>query len=474
MSRLIKSILTIIIFGSASSMMAQYGSFGLTDARQLGLGNTYASNSRELYAAGKNPSLLAWHANDRRLDILFPSLSARAYNINTVTTFLNDFFAQKPLDIITSIDGRYIKKALESDGKLSLGLQIGFLAAGYTPNEKIGSFSFAMKDYIDAYLQLPTAIVEYNNGNHHLSDIYLDDFGFRSYWTRSYELSYGRMFKTNPESGVSAIYGGIGLKYITGFIFREIQFSGGGGYEDESGVLYATYNANSSSAFSDDINIGNAFEGQEIVSNVPFMSPVGKGFGFDAGVTVLLEPGVKLGISLTDAGLINWRGKTERTSVSGSIRIDSTLTIEDIDSIANSIVIDKQTSDHFKSHPPSAIHVGFSFMVDRFVKNFPGEMNVTVELHQGIANSIENPDQIRVALGLDWKPGRHWPVFLTGLSSALNSGMAWSVGLGYELKFLELYISSPNIIPKFENSDLQTLSLSMCWHFVKPKGEIKK
>lgn len=87
------------------SAEAQYGSFGLTDARQLAFGNTYASNSRELYAAGKNPSLLAYREHDRKIDFLFPNLSARAYNIIEVSNFFNDYFSQKPIDILAGIDG---------------------------------------------------------------------------------------------------------------------------------------------------------------------------------------------------------------------------------------------------------------------------------------------------------------------------------------------------------------------------------
>jgi hypothetical protein len=450
-------------------MKAQYGSFGLTDARQLALGNTYASNSRELYAAGKNPSLLAWQASDRKLDILFPNLSARAYNVTKVLNFIDDFFSQRPLDLITSIDGSIIKRAIESNGKLYFNLQIGYLAAGYTQNEKIGSFSIAVKDYLNAYLQVPTKLSDYNNGEQNFSGVYFKDFGFTSSWTRALELSYGRMFHTDPGSGITAIYGGIGLKYLTGFIYRKINISAGAGYEDENGILVGAYTASSKSATSDDIDFENAFEGEAIVDNVPFMDPVGKGFSFDAGITLLVGSGVKVGVSLTDVGFINWKGKTKQSLVSGIIRIDSTFDIADIDSLANSITIEKEISDDFQTKSPGAIHIGFSFMVDRLAKNFPGEMNLAVELHQSIVESLENPDQPRLALGLDWKPGKNWPIFLTGISNGLMGEMAWSVGIGYELKFLELYVSTPNIIPKFESSDLQSLSISACWHFVKPR-----
>jgi hypothetical protein len=216
-----------------------------------------------------------------------------------------------------------------------------------------------------------------------------------------------------------------------------------------------------------------AFKGEAIVNHAPFMSPVGRGFGFDAGITLLLDPGVRAGVSLTDIGFINWKGKTKKTLVSGIIRIDSTLDIDDIDSLATIIIIEKETEDNFQTRSPGALHLGISIMIERFVRNFPGEMNLAVEIHQGVVESMENPDYPRVALGLDWKPGKKWPIFLTGITPNLQRGMAWSVGIGYELKFLELYLSSPNIIPKFEGTDVQALSLSTCWHFVKPDRQKK-
>jgi len=467
----------LFLFGSFfffCSVQAQYGSFGLTDARQLALGNTYASNSRELYAAGKNPSLLAYRVHDRKIDFLFPNLSARAYNIAKVSNFLNDFFSQKPLDILIGLDGSVIKRAFEKGGSLYLGLQIGFLAASYTPNEKIGSFSFAVKDYLTGFLKLPTAITEYHQGEYDFQGIYFNEFAFKSSWTRSYELTYARMFKMNPSTGIIAIYAGLGLKYISGYIYSDIQFSGGLGYEDEFGILRGSYTALSLAASSDDIKIENAFEGKDVVNNVPFMEPVGKGIGFDVGLTLLLDPGVKVGISLTDVGFINWDGKTKRTQVSGEFFIDSTLTIDDIDSIADKIVIEKESDDSFQSSPPAALHLGFNFMIDRFVKNFPGKMNLAVEIHKGLNDIVDNPDQPRIAVGLDWQAGQYWPIVLTGIYGNQSGELAWSAGLGYDVKFMELYFALPDIVPLLEGSPLETLSLSICWHFVKTERKKKK
>lgn len=463
-------LIIIALFTVPLIVSGQYGSFGLTDARQLALGNTFASNSRELYAAGKNPAFLACRVSDRKLDILFPNLSIREYNVTQVSNFINDYFSQSKINILSGLDGSLIKKAFEGNGKLFVGLQIGFIGAAYTPGEKIGAFSFVMKDFLTGYLQLPEALVEFANAeNPETKGLYFKDFNFYSSWIRSYELSYGKVFRPAAGEGGLELYAGIGVKYIQGFLYNDISFSAGAGYSDDSGIVSGTYMADYLSAASDDIMIDNMFNGEEVIRHVPFMDPVGNGMGIDLGFGLKSERGIKVGFSVTDAGFINWSGKTRKMLVSGIIKIDSSFSLDDIDSLSRLIKIEKVTDNQFQTLPVTALHGGFTFMIDRFVNNFPGEMDLTFEFHQGLAESIINPDFPRVAAALSWKPGKYWPAVLTGISNSLNSTMVWSVGLGYELKFLEIYFAAPNILPVIDGEGFNTLSVSLCWHFVKDK-----
>lgn len=453
---------------------AQYGSFGLTDARQLGMGNTYAINSRGLYAAGKNPSLLAYQVDNRRLEILFPALSLREYNVAKVSDLIDDFFSQSKIDIITGIDGSIIKNAFDNGGKLYIGLQIGFIGASYTHSEKIGTFSYVMKDFIDGYLQLPTAVLDHlNSGTDTLHAIYFRDFNFQTTWMRSYEVSYGRSLFPGRIDGIKALYAGIGIKYYQGFVYDNISFSAGSGYNDESGILVGTYQASRRAAYSDDINVDNLFQGEQVMSHVPFMDPVGQGMGVDFGFALQSERGIDVGISFTDLGFINWSGKTKSTTVSGIVRIDSTLTIDDIDSLARLITIEKESADQFKTRPVSALHVGMSFNMEKFIKGIPGELGLTLEMHQGLVDDLINPEFPRLAAGLNWKAGKWYPVLLTGISTSLNNSMVWSLGLGYELSFLHLYLTLPNMLPVIEGKGMNTVSLSASWRFIKQKEKKK-
>ena len=461
---LVTATLAVILSGAAFS---QYGVFGLTDARQLALGNTYASNSRELYASGKNPALLAdRHYDSRKFSILFPNLSTRAYNISKTTGFINDFFSQKPLDIISSIDGSIITKAFDNNGKLSLGLQIGYIAAGYTPSEKIGSFSFSVKEYLSGYLQLPKVLTNEMLGYYGVEKaVGISDFRFSAWWMRTYELSYGRKIPMGQSSGLKSLFVGAALKYYNGFIYNDITFSAGAGVSIGDKRFVGGFEANSYKAYSDDINLKNIFSSESVIEKVPFMSPSGKGLGMDFGLVARIDHGITVGLSLTDIGSVTWKGKTKRSLVAGKIEIDSSLTIDDIDTIFSSIVIKNESAESFRTKPSSALHVGFCFQIDRFIKNLPGEMNLAVEIHHGLSKGPVNLDYPRVASGLDWKPGKKWPVFLTGVTYFGIDKMAWSVGLGYEFRFVEVYLASADYLSFIGNTDQQSLSLSACWHF---------
>ena len=65
--------IVIVLFLSIDSS-AQYGSFGVTDARSMGMGNTYNATTFDLYAIGKNPGLLSNKEGEHKDTYNFPNL----------------------------------------------------------------------------------------------------------------------------------------------------------------------------------------------------------------------------------------------------------------------------------------------------------------------------------------------------------------------------------------------------------------
>ena len=77
-----KNIVSIILFLLLSTVLhAQFGSYGVTDARSLGMGNTYNATSYDLYAIGKNPGLLIKNDAPCKVTFIFPNLTAQQYGI---------------------------------------------------------------------------------------------------------------------------------------------------------------------------------------------------------------------------------------------------------------------------------------------------------------------------------------------------------------------------------------------------------
>ncbi|NNE56420.1 MAG: hypothetical protein HKN32_10395, partial [Flavobacteriales bacterium] len=112
-------------------------------------------------------------------------------------------------------------------------------------------------------------------------------------WIREYQLGYGkRVLSTEDYS----IYGGIGLKLLTGTAFVRIQAEGG-----------------KTEAFSAASPLFNIDYGEQATANPSAVeggnfTPVGIGFGIDLGVSFAYRDKFKLSMSLTDIGSMTWDG----------------------------------------------------------------------------------------------------------------------------------------------------------------------
>ena len=133
-----KAIFIIIIFLSTISFMkGQFGSYGVTDARSLGMGNTYTATTYDLYAVGKNPGMLARRDDNCKITFIFPSITAQQYGIgNTLSTF--DYYSRNKFgdDGLVSISKDKFRVALENNGKLFLDALLGFFSVAFHPNDR--------------------------------------------------------------------------------------------------------------------------------------------------------------------------------------------------------------------------------------------------------------------------------------------------------------------------------------------------
>ena len=69
-------VFSLLLFASLIAR-SQFGSYGVTDARSLGMGNTHNAATYDLYAIGKNPGLLSYKDGEFKVSVIFPNLTAQ-------------------------------------------------------------------------------------------------------------------------------------------------------------------------------------------------------------------------------------------------------------------------------------------------------------------------------------------------------------------------------------------------------------
>ena len=453
--------------------MAQYGSFGVTDARSLGMGNTYNATTFDLYAIGKNPALLSNKGGEHKVSLIFPNLTAQQYGVGkAISTF--DYYTTNKLrsDGLITLDKEKFQLAIDNNGIIFMDMLLGFFSAAYHPNEKIGSFAFSMSDYITGYMDIPDIILDVNYGTDIPDGNFsLDQFSFKAWWIRTYAISYSRylykdqsLHRNNPGL-IQSISGGITAKYVQTYAYTDIGLSAQANYSTATQTLSGSYQANAIYSFSEDLAIANSFD--QGTNNAPpgFMKlkPAGKGFGIDLGASAELRKGWIIGLAVTDLGSINWTGSAKSSEFDGYIDISGVIDYETIDSLSHEINLVKEQSENFKTPMPTAVRLGVALKFEEMFKRFPGELLVGLDYNQGLNDQPSNFKAARFSLGLQYRYKPKWPILIAGYTyDMLNMGRA-AIGLGYETWFVDVYVSTIDLFSIVSGGPRFSASLVARW-----------
>lgn len=461
MNKIIVVVLFCLVLSSIN-VSSQYGTYGITSARTMGLANTYTANSYGLFAVNLNPSLLAKERyEDKRFSLLFPNINVQAYSLESVLNLLETISTGR--NWILDLDGEKIKTALDNGGEFYLDGTIGYFSAGFTPSDKIGSFAISFTDVLKTVIVLPKfAVDKINNADQKKFAVTLNDFKFFCAWFRAYSLAYARKVDLKQE-GVENLYVGGSLKYYTGFLLEYIDISTSVELDAGDEFLFAAeYSATNLRAYSESIGSLNPEATTE--TGMPFPKPSGRGIGMDISASLEFTKGVIVGLSFTDIGNIKWKSNAKTTNVEGVIRIDSNITLDNIKSYFDSVAIVKESEESIKIQAPTTLRFGMAFQIDKWFNKFPGRMIAAVDLNQEITANMARDQFLRLSSSLEWKPGNHWPIFLTGISYDRFMDSRWSVGLGYEFKIAEIYLATADVVPYVEGSDRFSLSFTSVWY----------
>src|SRR6185437_9935376 len=131
----------------------------------------------------------------------------------------------------------------------------------------------------------PQSLSTLFDGSKMYSDVYME-----------YNLSYGRRWYQNDDI---KIYGGVGVKYIQSFGILDIESKGGTltAFTAFSPRFNANYGAVSPSSDSSGT-----------------LKPIGSGFGFDIGGSIIIKEKMKIGIAVDDIGSVTYTGNVYKAN----------------------------------------------------------------------------------------------------------------------------------------------------------------
>jgi len=198
-----------------------------------------------------------------------------------------------------------------------------------------------------------------------------------------------------------------------------------------------------------------------------FNDPAGSGFGFDFGLYAELNKAWSLGFALTDLGSISSDAGLAENSSKGTFLLEDITDETLIDSLENAITGEGRPTSAFSTTLSTAMKLGVGFKLHRFLKgNFPGEMLIELDYHQGFNNMPGNSTLPRFSLGAEWIP-INWFTFRSGISVGGYDDFSWGLGLGFDSGILDFDLAAAYAHSIFDGNNAKRLgfALSSKWTF---------
>jgi len=438
------------------------------------MGNTYNATTFDLYAIGKNPGLLSLRDGNYKVSIIFPNLTAQQYGIAEALESL-DYYSTNKLrsDGLITLNNEKLKVAIDNDGKMFLDMLLGFFSIAVHPNDRIGSFAFSMSDYMTGYMYIPSIILDVNYGTDVPDGSFsFDNFNFKSWWIRTFGLSYsrylynGRSIYNSSPGLIQYISAGATAKYVVTYAYTDIGASVNVNYSSGTQALTGSYSARAIYSFSEDLSIANTFHqgnDDDIPPGFMKLKPAGKGFGLDLGAAMKLRKGWMLTFAITDFGMIRWKGTATKSDYEGVIDISGVIEYEDIDSLSKKITLVNESYEDFNTSMPTALRIGASLKFEEMFDRFPGELLAGFDYNQGLNNQPSNNTASRFSVGFEYRYKPKWPILIGGFTYDLLDIGRGAIGLGYKTYFMDVYVSTIDLFSITTGGNRFSASLVARW-----------
>ncbi len=459
-----KTILTtaIVLLFSFYTAAQSAGSVGITDARSVAMGKTYTAASKGLGGLGTNPATIFNRKDTTRNWEIITVLPLPQLGMKVGTNFLsidefNYFFGESSVNA----DGKKVGKYLTADDKTRLtnlfsdggtfqtDLQVTLFAISYKPSAAAGVYTLAINDVFGSNVTFPKGLVELLMNGNTPGDVFnFNDTKLQAWWLRKYSLSWAHGAKILPQVFQDFNFG-FSLNLVSGFFYVGLDKMNSQFTTGAHNALTIKNDFMAHSSFSPDFGVEYSFDSTSTKTKAspgPFPSPAGKGFGFDFGFWGKINEVWSVGLSFTDLGSVNWKKNVAEFQANSEVLITNLSDTNQTKNLGDKLTGKNESKfiDAIKTSLPSAMHVGVSFQLDKFLKgSFPGKMLVVADYNQGFNDQLRNSKKPRLSLGAEWGPA-NWFLFRTGFSFGGFDKFGWGCGIGLDFGLLELNGGTPD------------------------------
>ncbi|MGA3286476.1 MAG: DUF5723 family protein [Bacteroidota bacterium] len=457
------SVLTIVLF---SVVLHKVIAGDLSNIRGVGMGRTINAASRGVDALGINPANIAI-PDQGNFNLNLAPIGLR------VSTELLDYGLYK--EYFTGIDsvGKRWPKRLESadiDKILSqmpdlpkTRVEAEMMVGGVSfQNLIVGGIGFAFIEHAGAAITLSKDFFRMAAfGLEPAGSVYMfNGTEATAWWYGEFNVSYGRKLPVDIKF-LKDLYAGIGIKIIQGYgiSLPRSQKSSFGNYPDPTNPVQYTLRGNID-FLTTHAGVDFMSENSHVKASL-FPPPVGKGTGFDIGLSGELINGVRIAVSVTDIGKITWDKNVIESYGSGAINI--TGASNNLEDTLKSVFKGKtRPGEAFDTNLPTALRLGFVTEASDipYLKFLPGNLILALDYLQGFNESLGNTTKPRFSLGAEYRVFHVLPL-RTGLAFGGGDKLRWAFGFGLDLRYFSLDFATDNFGMFFSPKSFQVVSLSL-------------
>jgi hypothetical protein len=473
-------MISIFLF-SAVSFGQGFGSSGDLDARNIALGGTNATSARGVYAIGVNPANLVVE-QDHKIEIS-SLLPLPTINISAGNDFitLNDYqyFFTGVEGENGEISGKYLNNneknkflnLFDQGSMVNSNFGTNLLSFSVYPSKKIGAFGFAIHDWTSAQVNLPKQVFElllYGNEPNKVFD--LDDLDVKAWYLRNYSLTYSKDLSSFFPDAFRFISAGLTVKMVQGLFYAGVDKMSTTLETQNDYNILVNGNSRMLVATSPSFGVVYDFEDKELEreNNIGlFNDPAGSGFGVDFGLYAELNKAWAISFAVTDLGNITWDEGIAEYSSNGTFLLENITDENLLDSLSEAITGEGSYTNSFTTPLATAMKMGVGFKLDKFLNgNFPGQLLIELNYHQGFNNMPSNSTIERFSLGTEWIP-YSWIKVRTGISVGGLNKFNWGMGLGFDTGLVDLDFALAYARSIFDGNNAKRMGFAMSsrWTF---------